>query len=374
MKKFIPCLVIICVAITLIITGCGIGFNPNKTPPVNIYDRQVDVLDPFCTYGESSEFPFRFILKNLNNEDTEASYTWTLNDPMADEPVCQGQGEMILPASGEKEIEIQVKQKVEYDPRFYVMYVYVYRDDKQVGYYRGQKSTYDWDYTVTPPVKRAEKPSYKHVWIDTFIEKATTGYRVNIDNIVFLPPERTARLELDNICVSGGLLLADMLADNANPDESGFHDVDNNGELTIGDYLLVGDNAEGESIEFDSRNEPSIHINNIAYPPETIEEESRDAIRLQNVEYRVIDETTLELEVEVASDKPLKHVDAKFYAPGEGGVSSSGSHLEPPVTEGDTLVYRKAVEHFSRDEGELYLLVFITDGTNEVIYNAGKLP
>lgn len=383
MKKLIAGLIIIPAIIATICTGCGIGFNPRATPPVKLYDRQVDVLNVFCTYGESSGFPFKFTLKNLNNEDTEVSYTWSLNDPMADEPVYEGQDKTLLPASGEKGIAIQIEKDGEYDPRGYVMYVYVYRNDKQIGYYRGQKSTYDWDYSVTPPVKRTEKPSYKHVWIDTFIEKTPAGYRVNIDGILFLPPERTTRLDLNNICVSGGLdrtlltqhLLADMLAENAGPSNMRFYDADNNRELSVGDYLSVNNSAGGETIEFDSRDEPSIRINNISYPPETIEEENRDAIRLQSVEYRTIDNRTIELEVKVTAEKPLKHVDAKFYHPGEGGVSSGGDHLEPPVAvEGDTLVYRKVIEHFSQDEGDLYLLVFITDGTNEVLYNAGKLP
>jgi len=363
------------VVIILFCTGCGIGINPRETPPVNIYNRQVDVLDAFCTYGESSNFPFRFTLKNLNNEDVEVSYIWSLNDPMADEPVYEGQGEILLPASGEKRIDIQIEKNGEYDPRFYVIYVYVYRDGDQVGYYRCQKSTYDWDYTVTPPVKRTEKPSYKHVWIDTFVEKTPAGYRVNVGNVLFLPPERTARLDLNNICLSGGRLLADMLVDNSDLNEVGFHDADNNGELTVGDYLLMSNSARGKTIEFGSRDDSSIRLNKIGYHPEVIEEESQDAIHIKSVDYRIIDDKSLELEVKVTTENLLEHVDAVFYVPGERGVASSSDHLEPPVAvEGDTLVYRKVIEHFSRDKGELYLLVFITDDTNEVLYNAGKLP
>lgn len=374
MKKFIPCLAIICIAIIFIIMNCGIAFNPRGAPPVNIYNRQVDVLDAFCTYGEASEFPFRFALKNLNNKDTEVSYTWTLTDPMADKPLYEGQGNILLPASGEKEIEIQVKQKMEYDPRFFVMSVYVYRDDKQVGYYRGQKSTYDWDYSIVPPVKRTGKPSYKHVWIDTFIEKTQSGYRVNIGSIIFLPPERTTRLNLNNICVSGGFLLSDILTENIAPDDMIFHDADNNGELTVGDYLSMNNSAGGKTIEFDSRDEPSLRINKVGYRSETIEVENRDAISIKSVEYKIIDGTALELEVEVYSEKSLEHVDAKFYSPGEGGVSSSSYHLEPPISEGETLVYRKVINTFPQEKSGQYLLIYVTDGTNEVIYNAGKLP
>jgi hypothetical protein len=191
MNKLMIVLAIVCTAITSVFTGCAI-VSPND---------EVEIVDVFCTYGDSSEFPFRFTLKNLNDEDIEVDYSWILNDSQADEPEYEGQGEILLHASEEKDIEIQVEVQREYDPRFYVMYVYVYRDGNRVGYYRAQKSTYDWDYSVTPPVKRTGKPSYKHIWIDTFVEKMQSGYRVNIDGILFLPPERMARLALDNICL-----------------------------------------------------------------------------------------------------------------------------------------------------------------------------
>ena len=49
-------------------------------------ERQVEIIDAFCTYsGDSSRFLFRFTLNNLQDEDSEVSYIWSLNDPLADE-------------------------------------------------------------------------------------------------------------------------------------------------------------------------------------------------------------------------------------------------------------------------------------------------
>jgi hypothetical protein len=78
-----------------------------------------------------------------------------INDPHARQ--YQGRGIALLPPSGVVEIEVTVKKNREYDSRFYVMYIGIYRDDILVGYYRGQKSTYDWDYSTTPPTPITNK-------------------------------------------------------------------------------------------------------------------------------------------------------------------------------------------------------------------------
>ena len=373
---------IIPVLLTVLLLPSMLGCDNNGTPddtdissPAFGFHPEVEILNAYCVYSPSSAeltFDFRFTLKNLKNEDIAVNYLWTLNDPSADEPVYQGEDNASLLAGEEKPIIISIEPDAKYDPRFYIMYISVYRGDAQMGYYREQKSTYDWDYSTLPPVRRTGKPSYKHIWIDTFVEKTPSGYRVNIDRIIFLPPERIARLNLNNICLSGGCSLADMLVDNANPDEVGFHDVDNNRELTAGDYLVMNDSDKGKSIEFESRDEPSLRINQIGHHPETIEEENRDAIRIQNVEYWNIDDWTIELEVKVISEKLPECVEALLYSPGEGGVSSSNPHLELSSAEGDTLIYRKIIDVVF-DKGELYLLIIITDGTNEVIHVVGEL-
>ncbi len=388
-------LAIIWVSIVTAVTGCALespGEIPRSLSP-DVKDAQVEIIDAYCTYGESAEFPFRFTLKNLEHEDIEVTYYWTLNEPMADGPGSQksindaearmyeGAGGILLTALGKKEIEIQVKPKIEYDPRFFVMYVYVYRDRQQVGCYRAQKSTYNWDYSVIPPVERVEQPSYKHIWIDTFVEKTAAGYRVNIDGILFLPAERTARLDLSDISIAIDRFehlspsLNNMLYESSALFGMRFYDTDNNGELGVDDYFSTNNGAEGKTVRLVSRDNPSIHIYGIGNSPEAIKEENRNAIQIQSVAYKVIDEKSLEVEVKVAAVNPLEHVDAELYVPGERGVSSSGAHLEPPVADaGSSLVFRKVIETSLQYKGEPYLLIFITDGTNEVFYNAGKIP
>jgi hypothetical protein len=85
-------------------------------------------------------------------------------------------------------------------------------------------------------------------------------------------------------------------------------------------------------------------------------------------------EQIIELVVEIISGKQPERVYAVFYSPGEGGVSSSSSRLEKPVAVGETIIYRQEIETVIGDKGDLYLLIIITDGTDEVLYNAGKLP
>lgn len=66
---------------------------------------------------------------------------------------------------------------------------------------------------------------------------------------------------------------------------------------------------------------------------------------------------------------------ACVYNPGEGGVSSSYIYFRPPVSvDRDTLSYEEVVKIRRPDTGEPYLLIYISDGINEVLYNAGKLP
>lgn len=146
------------------IRGVRVLYSEPENPielTTDIGNMGIEIIDAYCTYSSSCQhqFPFRFTLKNLNAEDIDVSYRWTLNDPEADAPRYQGSGNTSLVANEKKEIEIDVNFEQPYNPCFLVMYVYVYCDDDLAAFYRGQKSTYGWDYSVTPPIKREPKPS-----------------------------------------------------------------------------------------------------------------------------------------------------------------------------------------------------------------------
>ena len=163
MRKLIAAVAVLSVFLTASAGGCSLLQALNYPSPK--YEKEVEVIDAFCIPDEPSYFCFYFTLKNLRAEDTELSYEWTLNDPMADNPgahegindpaarIYEGQGTVSLPAAESLEINIKIDETREYDPEFYIMYVSVYRDGELVGYYRDQKSSYDWDYSTTPPVR-----------------------------------------------------------------------------------------------------------------------------------------------------------------------------------------------------------------------------
>lgn len=343
----------------------------------------VEIADAYCTYGDESTFFFRFTLNNLKEEDADITYDWTLNDPMADQPWYAGSGSTLISSSGKKEIEIEVEKTRLYDSRYYIMYVCTYQNGEQTGYYRDQKSTYDWNYGVTPPIRREVKPPYKHIWISTLVEKNWSGYTVKVTDILFLPPERTSLLPLDQIYVSFkypyDIPLSPSLADMLNPDsgtkyDMTFCDADSDGELSAGDHLTMSGKAEGVEITFEYRDDPSFHF----YESEDINEEQPDAIRIDSLEYSPGDDNTVELEFGVVSDRPLKRVSPWLIIAGTGGFGQSGASMDEPVKDGDILKYHQVID-YSREmikgmDVPLYLLLYITDGTNEVLRYVCGLP
>ncbi|MDP2730849.1 MAG: hypothetical protein Q8O55_10265 [Dehalococcoidales bacterium] len=173
MKKLIGTIALILLLLVLLASfGCKSTTVPSDLnldiiiaalPDTSV--QEVDIVDAYCLDSDSSPFPFRFTLKNLTKENMLVSYLWTLNDPKADGAdqhidntngrMYQGRGTASLSASGTAEIETEIKEVRDYDPRFYVMYIGVYKDNQQVAFYREQKSTYDWDYSMIPPTKKA---------------------------------------------------------------------------------------------------------------------------------------------------------------------------------------------------------------------------
>ncbi len=339
----------------------------------------VEVTDAWCTAGDESAFVFRFSLNNLKNEPVEVTCTWTLNEPMSDQPFYEGSAEASLPASGKETIELPIAVTRLYDTRFYVMYVCVFQDGVQTGYYREQKSTYDWDYRTEPPVRRESQPVYRHIYTDTLVERMPDGtYKVTLNDLFFLPPGRTAPLPLEDISVSfdNDSFPAPLTAVNGVKPayDLAFSDTDGNGELSAGDYLTVSGEAKNRSIRFEYRNEPSIHF----YSDEVIETEQAGAIRIGTVEYRHVSDSTVQVKFEVTSESPSPRVNLRIIHPGEGGYGETGADSGTPVTEGNTGTWETVIDysrHKERsDDTPLYLLIFAGDGTNEVLHYVCELP
>jgi hypothetical protein len=384
MKKFITILlVLLMVILSSLMSGCAVSDLKGL-----LGLGKVKVTDAYCTYSITPSFQYNFTLKNKSSDEIDAEYIWSLNDPMADAPVYQGTGTTTIGASDTEEISITVeKNQWESDPRGYIMYVTIYENGEEIGYYRQQKSTYDWDYSVTPPVKRTSKPDYTHLWIDTLITKEAEGYKITVSDIIFLPPERTSVLDLSNIGVnlyegspykyppipisevnsSDSLTLYDLR----------FYDNDNNGELSIGDYFTINEEAQGAFIDFESINEPSINVYNIDNNAETIEEENPNAISISDVGYE-ISEDMVDFYIEFDSPNIQDLIDinsVKITHPGEGGVSTMGvgANESDLTVEGNIYGGTIDLSRFEDESDPLYLFVYLSDGINESMCVIGKI-
>ena len=206
---------------------------------------------------------------------------------------------------------------------------------------------------------------------------------MTVTDILFLPRERIAPLPLDQIYIACGSAdeiplsppLADMVKQGSGAEYGmTFYDADSDGELSCGDYLTMNAKAEGVKLSFEYRDDPSFHF----YESEVVEEEQPDAIRIDSLEYYPGAGNTVELEFGVASDRPLKRVSPWLIHAGTSGFGQSGSRIDEPVKDGDILKYRQVID-YSREliKGEddpLHLLLYITDGTNEVLRYVCDLP
>lgn len=391
MRKIITILIALLLTLSSLISGCVISDVMGQMGL-----GKVKVIDAYCVYSITSSFHYNFTLENKSDDDIDAEYKWSLNDPAADAPIYEGTGSIIIKGSDTEDISVTIeKNRLESDPRGYIMYVTIYENDQKIGYYRQQKSIYDWDYSVTPPVKRSPKPGYTYLWIDTLVTKDTEGYKITVSDIIFLPPERTAVLDLSNIGVS---FYTRIESDNANlPAYSDktpvplsevnssdsemlydlrFYDNDNNGELSIGDYFTAGEDAAGAFIDFKSINEPSIHIDDIDNI-ETIEEENPDAISITDVGYE-ISEDTVDFYIEFDSHNIQDFIGvnpAKFIHPGEKGSSIMGVGKNESDLTTDGNIYGGTIDlaRFEDESKPLYLFVYLSDGINETMCVIGKI-
>ena len=114
------------------VTGTPQSIHPGSP---GSHGNQVEICNVYCFYAGPSRFPFGFTLKNPGSYDIEVSYTWTLNHPEADWPQYEGQGKALLPAMGQKDIEIIVAAFNQFDPQSYLVHIHVYQGGKEIGFY-----------------------------------------------------------------------------------------------------------------------------------------------------------------------------------------------------------------------------------------------
>lgn len=365
------------------------------------YVQKIKIENVYSIYSESYEDPdveLRFTLSNPQIIDTEISYFWSLNDPFADgnrnttaqmgnpkARVFQGNGQISLKALESKSFLIICKHNefVE-DPRGYVIYLVLYQGTTQVGYYGMQKSTFHWDYSTLPPVKRIEKQSDSNIWIDTFIESTTDGYKAEISDIVVIPPEKTTALSLDNIRVSiyeGPDLYSPLVPYRLlnlispgiqTPFDLKYFDSDADENVSKGDYLTMNKKTKGLNLTFTSWDNPFVDTNCVGYfyVHEKVNEEVPDAIRIHSVKFDPVSSDSAHLYFEINMEKPISQVNF-VYLDGHGHSSLPlGLHA---IQNNEYVCDRNIDFSPSHHQEPRYLVIGVSDGTNEVVRLLGIL-
>ena len=135
------------------LAGCN---SADKILPVT-YSLPSDYVQSIQISNVSAEngggkVVLKFQLINDTHRQMNINYVWTLNDPKADyghgskninipgARQYEGCVNIDLAPSSTEAIEITFRETREYDPEYYVKYIYLYEGDKLIGYYRGQHS------------------------------------------------------------------------------------------------------------------------------------------------------------------------------------------------------------------------------------------
>ena len=127
-------------------SGCLSFEGDDASPPIKIVNAYCDKVGFF-----------NFTLENRRDRTADVEYKWTLNDPKADEPVFEGEGNGTLGPLEYLMVSIPVDFNGtlgDYDPAYLVMYVKVFEDGDKVFEYRRQKSPNDFDYSTLPPTPK----------------------------------------------------------------------------------------------------------------------------------------------------------------------------------------------------------------------------
>jgi hypothetical protein len=352
---------------------------PPPSPPV-ISAPKVEISDVYCSYGDIHSFPFHFTLNNREDKSLELNYTWSLNESMGDHPWYKGQGKITLSALGSQIIEVIVNKKDALDPRDYIMHVDVFEGNINVANFRDQKSIEDWDYSSSPPVFRSVKPPDKFPIFDTLVQKDAQGFRMTITDVRFLPPERTARLDLNIMALCLGktgaypFLCSELTSATSDaPDNLRFYDADADGTFSTGDYITVDEQAKGKVIIFISREDPFIQTN---LYQDTLLEEDLEAIRINRVDYHIQDDLSMDLEIEVEADNWNNFRGSSIVLYQTSKYGGHSLHYTLTSKANTRLWWAKwdQVPTRNNNSGPGYLTFTLSDGVNEVFYVVCEIP
>lgn len=297
--------------------------------------QKVAIKDAYCDLNGH----FKFTIQNPEDEEISLDYKWTLNDPMADEPIHKGEGLVTLQGLEEKNISVSIPTGLHnYDARSYVMYIYLYLDGKQICKYREQKSPYDWDYSFLPPVKFKEKPEQVYIAFETFVSKnEQNDFIVQIKNMSYNSYKSQINLKLSEFYITvgdknGEEWLTSEILSTSTQGQPQFYDVDSNNIISNFDYYIIpsnlSNNLETSLIEFDTAC-PFVY-KGWDWRGELLQEEDRNAIIIKDISTNPENATTLEgLEfiIEIQSKYGINFAAIDIVNCDGRGKESTGIHL-----------------------------------------------
>ncbi len=343
----------------ILVTGC---ISP-------LYE-EVIVKNAYCDLDNN----FTFILENIGRETLPLDYAWALIDPMSNEPVYSGEGSTVLRPHELKELTVEIDVPFnEYGFYATTMEIHIYKDGREIYRYRDYKSPYEWNYSVTPPIKHSTKPGYVSINFGTFIQRNEKGdFVIHIENVTFHPASSSTKL----LIPESYLILGDntyekewrvshLLNTSTTGSEPVFVDNDGDGCISDFDYFIVPGTREGLRVRLNTANQ---FIDKTWYwREETLKEEDRDAIRILNITPNPLNPQKLnglEFIIEVRAKHEIEYAGI-FYVPyPEGTGGSIGGPFRLISRSEDVSTYSTVFEGYPPDyDGE-----FIQSPNLEVFY------
>jgi len=349
-------------------------------------DHRAVVEDAYC----DNDGHFHFTIVSRTDETLDVDYSWSLNDPSADEPVLEGSGNAALLPESREDVGITFEESMyasawhyenmgDYDARFFVMYVELGSNGDLISEYREQKSTHDWDYSVLPPIKYMEKRDHLGVAFETFIDQNREGdYTIIIDNISYNPPGNPVRMLLEEVDLyldDERFRVRNIISPGNDPSAVVFYDADGNGHFSDGDKFIVkgdgegGNGYDGAEVRIDTGTAEVYK----EWMDDKLVSEDPDAIVIEEISIDPKDPSTLDhltFQVKVKAKNELGRVRVSVnMVEGKGG-SSSDLPMDEVGTEDGITTYKGTFGKFvydddTRSDWRMFYIVVSDDQDNE---------
>lgn len=362
------------IILLLVVSICGC-FGEEKSEESDI----VTIRDAYCDLIGN----FHFTIVNLEEENNTIDFKWTLNDPMADKPVHEGNGSISLWGLQEKNLNFSIPSGLkDYDARFYVMHISLYRSGKSIYNYREQKSGYDWDYSVLPPIKFKDKPEHVHITFETFVSKnKKDDFVVQFENVTYNPSSSQIKLGISEFYIRiGDENCEEWLTDNIKGDTINielapkFFDIDKNDVISNYDYYVIPTNLtdkfEEKIVEFETA--CSFIYKGWQWGGELLQEEDKNAIIIKKISTNPENPSSLdnlEFIVEIQSKNHITLSSMELVYCSGGGRGSFGAKLQQISSNDNNYIYSGKFDDVHTKEGfdlsnEKYFYIELKD-TNE---------